>query len=319
MARTLAVRLILLLALLLQGFTTGSAQQFGAPWIACGQAGAGQTAWFCQRYLEPGLPQWAMLTVATTGQVQVCLNGRRVAPLALMPHREAADTTARALTFDVSALLRPDTNVVAVWYAPSSQQLSRRQLSLCFYGIDADGSPFARYADEEWLCRVANTWIASDGNEWCDASQNDAAWTASDIPVALWQSAEEQREPLPYACGRQKGEPAGCAVTAVVRPRYFDLQADSVVYDFAQGFVGQVRLTLRDARPGQHLRVAGLHYVCSGENDEQFIQRFTLQGIRRMAVGGDAGFSNEQVQRVEALCLSPVESTRWPDWRMWSY
>lgn len=298
---------------------TGRAQQLAAPWVACDRAEEGQTVWFARQYVEPSAPRWAMLTVAATGWVQVRVNGRPVAPLARMPHREAGDTTARALTFDVSPLVRPDTNTVVVWTSPSTFDRTERQLSLCFYGEDSEGRRFARVADGSWLCRPASTALTDDGGELADAASGPTPWTTTQPAVALWVPAQEQRGALPYACSRRRGEPAGETIKTTLRPRYFDLEGDTVVYDFGPGFWGFVRLTLRGALRGERLSAGTLGYVCSGDMDEQAMHRFRPMAARRVAVGGDEHFSPQQVEQAEALCLESVASLRWPDWRTWAY
>lgn len=311
-------RFPVVLALLLWGPTLALAQQFAVPWVACADADSGRTVWFRQQYIEPLALKYGLLTVATTGQVQVRMNGRNIAPLLRMPHREAQDTAAIALTFDVSAFVRPDTNTILVWYAPSSRKFSRRQLSLNFYGEDELGQPFSRLADADWQCRLAPTRLLPGGGELTDGSLAPNPWAGEDDCPMLWQPVEECPEQLPFAPTRPQGAPVGDAVEAIVQPRWFDLEGDTVVYDFSPGFSGLLRLTLRGATKGQHVSAAGLSYVCSGVLDEQALGRFGTTEARRVAICGDPSFHPDQLERVEALSVRAVHSFRWPDWRTWS-
>lgn len=90
-------------------------------------------------------------------------------------------------------------------------------------------------------------------------------------------------------------------ISRIRQQKYFDIEGDSVVYDFGEAFVGLVRVTLRDAVKGQNMRIGDMRYVCSGEADEQAIQRFTTTDCRRLLISGDENFDNAQIQKVEAL------------------
>lgn len=311
-------RFPVVLTLLLWGSTMARAQQFAVPWVACAEADSGSTVWFRQQYVEPAALRYGLLTVATTGQVQVRMNGRNVAPLLRMPHREAGDTSAVALTFDVSAFVRTDTNTVLVWYAPTTMERSRRQLSVCFYGEDELGRPFARTTDADWQWRKATTTLLPCGSELIDGSLNPTPWACDEGDVALWQPVVECPEQLPFAPTRPQGMPVGDAIEAVLSPQSFDVEGDTVVYDFAPGFSGLLRLTLRGAKKGQRIEATGLSYQCSGDLDEQAIGRFGTLQVRRVQISGDKDFKPKQLERVEALSVRAVHSLRWPDWRMWS-
>ena len=89
----------------------------------------------------------------------------------------------------------------------------------------------------------------------------------------------------------------------ILRPRYFDPAYRSIAYNFAPGFYGFVRVTLRGCKRGERIRIGNLVYICSGEMDEQAFCRFTHQYARQIVISGDRHFNPDQIQDVEALCL----------------
>ena len=97
----------------------------------------------------------------------------------------------------------------------------------------------------------------------------------------------------------------------VLRPRYFDIEGNRVAYEFGTGFYGFVRLTLRDARRGERIRIGDVEYICSGKTDEQACARFVPAVLRRVIVEGDADFSPSQIQRVEGIGLADLPANLW--------
>jgi hypothetical protein len=147
--------------------------------------------------------------------------------------------------------------------------------------------------------------LLDDGGELKDGLAYPLQWTSADYAPALWTSAEEVEE--------EKAEPltefASFYPTTKVRkirePNSFDVEGDSIVYDFGQAFRGWVRVTLREAVPGELLQIGGLYYVCNGTMDEQASRRFTLGDARRVVVCGDEHFRPSQIMRIEAIEIGP--------------
>lgn len=64
-----------------------------------------------------------------------------------------------------------------------------------------------------------------------------------------------------------------------------------------------IRVTLRDCRRGERIRIGNLQYVCTGEMDEQAFTRFSPTDQNTVTISGDRHFCCEQVQEVESICL----------------
>ena len=153
-----------------------------------------------------------------------------------------------------------------------------------------------------------------------DASEDIPHPAYGDMATALWQPAVPT-EGYPSASVHDNGVTAESIfgyshhsyntltdnvqrAHTILRPRYFDIIANhSVSYDFAPGFFGFVRVTLRGCRRGERIRIGNLLYVCSGEMDEQAFARFNPAFMRKITISGDRHFKPEQVQEVEGICL----------------
>ena len=233
-----------------------NARQFNTHWVAAPDTDSLAHVWFRTTLLSSARHREAHLTIATTGLVKVYVNEAKVGTALFYPSRPQGDTTAIALTLDVTPYLRPDSNVVAVLYSPGFPHATRRQVSAVFYGIDYKGQHFAYFSDKSWICRRAASGLTPDGHEWVDGRQADTPWTAGDFDVALWRHVVETQGPETTTAPLTQQQATACKSYAaylpaekIVRSRgynYFDTNGNEVTYDYGRGFRGFVRLNLRE-------------------------------------------------------------------------
>ena len=288
-----------------------NAQQFNTHWVAAPDTDSLAHMWFRTTLLSGARHREAHLTITTTGLVKVYVNEAKVGTALFYPARQPGDTTAIALTFDVTPYLRSDSNVVAVLYSPGMPHATRRQVSAVFYGTDYKGRRFAYFSDGSWLCRRAASGLTADGHEWVDGRQAGTPWTASDFDLALWRHAVETKpgETPSTADHRQTAAPCKAYETflpaeKIIRSRgyhHFDTDNGEVTYDYGTGFRGLVRLNLREARWGEQIHAAGLRYICNGQMDEQAAPVFTITDQRRVTVTGDRYFRRDQITDAQAV------------------
>ena len=157
--------------------------------------------WFSRTIVTSAkdMPRAAYIRVATTGRFVLYVNGRNVSTALFTPDRQKGDTAISAIAYDVQRFLRTDTNTIALLYCPSMR--TRRQVSVCFYGIAADSSHFAVSGTDRpcfalngnagWLCRHADTWQTHDGGEAMNRNLYPHRWTDPNQPLAMWQAVEE--------------------------------------------------------------------------------------------------------------------------------
>lgn len=278
-----------------------AAQQFGLSWIAHPQPDSCSVVWFRQSFTTDGRPLQAYITAATTGYIELYVNRRNVTGDVLTPLREPMSDNPVAITYDITRFMRPDTNTVAVCYAPAFPHIAPAQIALSLYGRNADGSPFAYDTDDGWLCRNDATSLTKDGKEATDGTEWSISSYAGDLEVTRWMPSEETEAPAPQPVERRMIRYEAAKIGSTRQQRFFDIEGDSVIYDFGNAFKGLVRVTLRDARRGERINIGGMKYICNGEADEQAIQRFTTTDCRRLLICGDEHFRKEQIQKVEAL------------------
>lgn len=181
--------------------STATTGDFDCRWLSHPMPDDTSHVWFSRTIVTSAkdMPRAAYIRVATTGRFVLYVNGRNVSTALFTPDRQKGDTAVAAIAYDVQRFLRTDTNTIALLYCPSMR--TRRQMSVCFYGIAADSSHFAVSGTDRpsfalngnagWLCRHADTWQTHDGGEAMNRNLYPYRWTDANQPLALWQAVEE--------------------------------------------------------------------------------------------------------------------------------
>ena len=317
-ANSRMLRLIHILILFAASLATATAGDFGCRWMSHPAPDDTSHVWFRRTLVteEQDMPRTAYIHVTTTGRFVLYVNGRNVSTALFTPDRTPNDTTVMAISYDVRRFLRPDSNTIALLYCPSTR--TRRQVSVSFYGIAADSSHFATNDTDGWLCRHADTWQTHDGGEAMNRNTYPYRWTDTDQPLALWQAVEQistshhlnistpisAEDICGYSPVRINPLVDNAAhMRRIYTPLFTEQSADTLIVHLVPNERHLIRVTLRDCRRGERISIGNLHYVCTGEIDEQAFARFTPTSSNTIIITGDSHFRSEQVQEVESICL----------------
>jgi len=322
--------------------STATAGDFGCRWMSHPAPDDTSHVWFRRTFVteEQDMPRTAYIHVATTGRFVLYVNGRNVSTALFTPDRTPNDTTVMAISYDVRRFLRPDSNTIALLYCPSTR--TRRQVSISFYGIAADSSHFATNDTDGWLCRHADTWQTHDGGEAMNRNTYPYRWTDTDQPLALWQAVEQISTYQPINTSPPQHNTTSTSqhhnttppqhlntlpllsaedicgyspvrinplvdnaahMRRIYTPLFTEQSADTLIVHLVPNERHLIRVTLRDCRRGERISIGNLHYVCTGEIDEQAFARFTPTSSNTIIITGDSHFQSEQVQEVESICL----------------
>ena len=201
MLRLLHILILFIASAATAAASTATAGDFDCRWLSHPTPDDTSHVWFSRTIVtsEKDMPRAAYIRVATTGRFVLYVNGRNVSTALFTPDRQKGDTAVAAIAYDVQRFLRTDTNTIALLYCPSMR--TRRQVSVCFYGIAADSSHFAVSGTDRpcfalngnagWLCRHADTWQTHDGGEAMNRNLYPYRWTDANQPLAMWQAVEE--------------------------------------------------------------------------------------------------------------------------------
>lgn len=201
MLRLLHILILFIASAATAAASTATTGDFDCRWLSHPTPDDTSHVWFSRTIVtsEKDMPRAAYIRVATTGRFVLYVNGRNVSTALFTPDRQKGDTAVTAIAYDVQRFLRTDTNTIALLYCPSMR--TRRQVSVCFYGIAADSSHFAVSGTDRpcfalngnagWLCRHADTWQTHDGGEAMNRNLYPYRWTDANQPLAMWQAVEE--------------------------------------------------------------------------------------------------------------------------------
>ena len=92
-------------------------------------------------------------------------------------------------------------------------------------------------------------------------------------------------------------------ISRIYTPLLTEQSGDTLTVHLVPNRRHLIRVTLRDCRRGERIRIGNLHYVCTGEMDEQAFTRFSPTDQNTVTICGDRHFCCEQVQEVESICL----------------
>ncbi len=271
------IRLLIILSLLLAWQPNSNGQEFGCHWISDPLPNDSSEVIFKHTYTSKQRPLQAYVTLASTGHIRVYINERNVSRDILLIGK--GKETLQFYTFDITRFLKSTKNTIAVWYAPSEVSTLGKQLSLEYYGTDADGKSFYHKADGKWLCKKLSGNSVSEDRECFDATHFPQDWrTFSFSPSKAWQHPTGyplyMDSPIENIQLPSSFKPY--LISKILRP--VSTRIDSLGYhiDFGRPFYGTIRLTIRNAKRGNHLHISGLTYTCTGEMDEQAFRRFNF-------------------------------------------
>lgn len=199
---------------------------------------------------------------------------------------------------------------------------------------------FALNGNVGWLCRHADTWQTHDGGEAMNRNLYPYRWTDANQPLAMWQAVEETATSQPLTtttphhlntttpqhistsqhlttintlssediCGYDplRINPLvdnAARISRIYTPLLTEQNEDTLTVHLVPNRRHLIRVTLRGCRRGEHIRIGNLHYVCTGEMDEQAFTRFSPTDQNTVTISGDRHFCCEQVQEVESICL----------------
>lgn len=277
-------------------------QEFDTHWISYPLPNDTSEVLFRQTFITSKRPEQASITIVSCGKTRVYVNERNITRNIYFQNQDSCHLI--SYTFDVTRFLRPDSNVIAVWYAPSKDMPISKQLSLQYYGIDDKGKRFYHQTDQEWLCHILQgCYVKNKNEEVFDNREYDHNWKATDYDTQGWLHPTGAYAHAPISSILSNAPPYQAPIQSeCLIPIASSSDSTGVLkYDFGRAFEGSIRLTLRDATKGEKLYLDGFTYTCNGDLDEQAFRRFTSTRKNSILIKGDKNFKKSQLHYVEGL------------------
>lgn len=277
---------------------------FGTHWISSPLPNDSSEVLFRRTYVSRYKPIKATITVASTGKLRIYVNERNISQEVIIGNRKQANAV-KFYTYDITRFMQPDSNIIAVWYAPDSQPFEGKQLSLEYHGIDEQGKHFYHNTDKSWFCKAINSYT-KDGTEFFDGSSFQKAWKNIDQNTRGWFRPLGSAHDKSYATSETYPIDSIYVLSKKISPIAVYIDSTGIHADFGRPFNGTIRVTLRNARRDEHIMMGNFTYVCSGEMDEQCFRRFTESHERIIHIMGDKYFDPKQIQNIEGLEMQLV-------------
>lgn len=283
-------------------------QEFGTHWIAYPVPDDSSEVLFRHVYTMRQRPHKALITFASAGHVKVYVNERNISRQIFFDNETPETITLH--TYDITCFMRPDSNVIAVWYAPSLKKHKGKQLSLALFGTNPDGQAFYHEADGSWWCkRLAGSYALPDSlcpaslNETFDSRAYENEWKATDYRGTNWlhPTGAPTGQDVTYTSSIPVLPLRQQILRQVLSPIAESQDSTGLHYDFGRYFTGTIRLTLRNAKKGEKILLNGLTYICNGDMDEQAFRRLSTESQKVVTIRGDKYFRKSQIQKVEGL------------------
>lgn len=275
-------------------------QEFCTHWISYPIPNDSSEVLFSQVYPTSMRPRQAFISFASSGKLKIYVNERNISKEIFYENPDS--TTICIYTYNITKFLQPDTNIIAVWYAPQESTAISKQLSLEFYGTDATGKPFYYKADGNWKCKMLKGCYVKGDIEAFDSRHYDNRWKSSDYNREEWSNPLGVcQQGQMYDVTRNDFYQSLPYIHHVFTPIGSHRDHQGLHYDFKREFSGTPRITLREAKKGEILLIDGFKYVCKGELDEQAFRHFTTITQSSICIKGDTKFSKSQVTNVEGL------------------
>ena len=283
-------------------------QEFGTHWIAYPLPDDSSEVLFRHVYIMRQRPRRAFITFASAGNVKVYVNERNISRQLFFTNETPETITLH--TYDITRFMQPDSNVIAVWYAPSLKKHIGKQLSLALFGTNSDGNAFYHEADGSWWCKkLAGSYTHPDSlhtaslNETYDNQSYENEWKACDYQGSYWlhPTGAPANQKFVYQSSAPCFPLQQQVLHHVFSPMAEGQDSLGIYYDFGRYFRGTIRITLRNAKKGEKILLNGLTYICNGDMDEQAFRRLSTESQKVVTIQGDKYFRKSQIQKVEAL------------------
>ena len=275
------------------------------PWIKHPVAPAVKHIWFRKNLALDETIQSAFIHVASVGYHELYVNGKKVDTRLLGPAVTRLDKRVLYMTYDLSAILKPGGNTIALWQGPGWARYAffktmpaiRVQLN----ATTATGKSISLASDTTWRCEISSSEniggikYRDHGGEKTDARKFLVAWNSGGFDDSTWPQAVEA--PIKAALSSQMMEPT--RVIETIPARSITAIGPSYKVDMGKNFTGWVEIKLKGLSAGDVVtsKVADdnetildfgqkSEYISNGSPGETFRNRFNYIAGRYITFEG---------------------------------
>jgi len=260
----------------------------------------------------------AFIHVASAGYHELYVNGEKVDDRVLAPALTRLDKRVHYVTYDIAEALKPGRNTLAIQYGPGWSRYSFYRKNVALFpairvqlnAITSSGKPIALSSGKDWRCSVAasenigKTRYRDNGGELIDGRRIVANWNQPGFDDSSWVTSEEI--PFDVLLSAQMMEPS--RIIERIKGKTVEKRGDDYMVDLGKNFTGFLKVRLRDQAEGDEIQMyladaddgnqeygQVSRYLCAGQDEEVFQNRFnytagryvTLKGMKQAPKPGD--------------------------------
>ena len=296
-----------------------SGADWKGPWIRHPDAAPEKHIWFRRSLNLDSKPKSAFIHVACVGYHELYVNGIRIGDQVLGAALTRLDKRVLYLTYDLSEVLKPGDNTIAIWQGPGWARYAfyktKPALRVQLDGVTEEGAPVTLSSDQTWRCRVSSSenigkiQYRDNGGERIDAREFLPDWNAVGFDDSQWPAAVET--PVKAELSSQCMEPT--RIIEKIPVKSIELKGGAYRVDMGKNFTGWVEIKLKGLSAGD-LVVSKMadgddtvqdfgqksEFISAGKDGETFRNRFnylagryiTFEGLKKRPEAADiTGFA----------------------------
>ena len=277
-------------------------------WIKHPDASPEQHIWFRKSFSLEQSAENAFLHIASMGYHELYVNGRKADNRVLAPALSRLDKRVLYVTYDIAKLLKAGKNTIAIWQGPGWARYNyfannihpalRAQTDI----RTKAGNSLSIQTDNSWKCAVSSSCNTGKyqyfdmGGECVDARKYQTDWNMPSFDDNRWQAAQETS--LNVTLSSQMMEPSRIIETLPAR-KITDTVPGIYKIDMGKNFTGWLDIKMNGMSAGDTVVITVADdpetiqdfgqrnlYICKGEPDESFRNRFNFIAGRYINIQG---------------------------------
>lgn len=274
------------------------------PWIKHPDAPEEKHIWFRKSFTMKHKSARAFAYVASVGYHELYINGQKADDRVLAPALTRLDKRVLYVTYDVTSLLQPGKNTIAIWYGPGWSRWdfykTHQALRVQMNSFDSEGESFSIASGTDWKCSESSSEntgkckFRNHGGELIDARKAFPNWNSVKIDDSGWTNALETT--IDAELSAQMVEPDKIIEEI---PAKEITGSNPYLVDMGKNFTGFIKIRIKGEKEGTTvtIRVADAtdkaqdagqmsQYICDGSSTGTFENRFNYVAGRYITIEG---------------------------------
>ncbi len=276
-------------------------------WIKHPNATDEKHIWFRKNFTLKKRLNTAYIHVASMGYHELYVNGKKVDNSILAPVLSRLDKRTLYVTYDIKKMLHVGKNTIAVWYGPGwsryefFKKLTTQAILVQMDAKMTNGKIVTLQTDTSWKCLESSSKNTGDckwgdnGGEYVDATKYITDWNSPTFNDSQWPFAKDTT--LNVVLSAQSMNPT--QIIETILTKNITDTPNTYKIDMGENFTGWIEIKMNGMAKGDKVKIMVADdpttlqdfgqqniYVCKGEANEKFCNRFNYNAGRYINIQG---------------------------------